>query len=322
MGRVENSIARAGSAPRDSLLGDLPHYSQRRTYCQPAQCHSVSRYGSVMTSPATQQRMRVESLHRYPVKSMLGESVDSLFVDDQGAHGDRAMALIDDETGRVASAKQARLWRDLLKCRAYVDAGRVSIQMPDRTSAVADRDQLDELLSVLVARPVHLIDRRPRGAAIERADPDQVLDRGVDAEVDAPLLELAQATPGSSFVDFAPLHAITTATLEHIGAEAERYRPNLVIATPPGHPPYCENSWVGNALAVGDIRLDVLGPTPRCVVPTLEHGRLPRAPHALRTPAADNLVDSFDFGLLPCAGVYLAVRNEGTLRADDSIHLC
>ncbi|GLP75528.1 hypothetical protein TUM20983_26380 [Mycobacterium antarcticum] len=61
-----------------------------------------------------------------------------------------------------------------------------------------------------------------------------MLEFGLDAEVDAPLLELAEATPGDSFTDFAPVHAVTTATLERIGTEAERYRPNLVIATPPG----------------------------------------------------------------------------------------
>ena len=59
--------------------------------------------------------MRVESLHRYPVKSMLGETVNSMFVDEEGAEGDRRLALVDTVTGYVASAKQARLWRGLLK---------------------------------------------------------------------------------------------------------------------------------------------------------------------------------------------------------------
>lgn len=265
--------------------------------------------------------MRVQSLHRYPVKSMLGESVRSLVVDEYGARGDRVMALIDDATGRVASAKQARLWRALLTCTARLQAGRVSVELPDRAAVVADRDQLDEMLSDILARRVHLLDRRPQGAAIERADPEQVLERGVDAVVDAPLLELAQASSGTSFVDFAPLHAITTSTLEHVEIEAKRYRPNLVLATPPGHAPYSENHWTGRLLELGDVRLEVMGPTPRCVIPTLAHGQLPRAPHALRTPAAENLVDSFDFGRLPCAGVYLAVRTPGTITTGDPIYL-
>ena len=263
--------------------------------------------------------MSVASLHRYPVKSMLGESVRELFVDDGGARGDRRLALIDEDTGRVASAKQARLWRALLKCSATSDGRRVRIALPDGTILTADEDGVDDVLSRLLARPVRLADLRPRGAEVERADPEQVLDRGVDADVDAPLLELAQATPGDSFVDFAPLHAITTATLEHIGAEAERYRPNLVIATPPGHPAYSENDWTGRTLVVGNVRLTAMGPTPRCVVPTLEHGRLGRSPDALRTPAAENRVASFDFGTLPCAGAYLAVVGEGTIHTGEPI---
>jgi len=83
------------------------------------------------------RQLRVESLRRYPVKSMLGESVDSLFVDEGGAEGDRRLALIDTETGHVASAKHARLWRGLLKCTAHAGTGRVNIELPDGTSVAA-----------------------------------------------------------------------------------------------------------------------------------------------------------------------------------------
>lgn len=52
-------------------------------------------------------QMHVAGLHRYPVKSMLGETVATLDIGYGGAEGDRRLALIDEETGRVASAKQA-----------------------------------------------------------------------------------------------------------------------------------------------------------------------------------------------------------------------
>jgi uncharacterized protein YcbX len=259
--------------------------------------------------------LRIASLHRYPVKSMLGETVSSLFVDDTGAHGDRQFALIDVATGRVASAKQARLWRGLLQCTARLDSTGARIALPDGSYVrTADAD-VDEQLSMMAQRAVHLADRRPPGASLERADPEQALNSGLDAEVDAPLLELGQATPGDSFTDYAPLHAVTRATLQHIGTEALRYRPNIVIETPPGFPPYAENEWTGRTLAIGTVRLRVLGPTPRCVVPTLEHGKLPRANHALRTPTAQNRVSAFDFGVLPCVGSYLGVTNPGPIGA-------
>ena len=265
--------------------------------------------------------MHVGTLYRYPVKSMLGEAVDALFVDEQGVEDDRRLALIDEATGRVASAKQARLWRALLTCRASVDAGRVSIRLPDGATLAADADEVDGRLSKLLARQVHLAHSRPAGASVERAVPEQVLEFGLDAEVEAPLLELAEATPGTSFTDYAPVHAITTATLEHIGIEAERYRPNLVIVTPPGYPAYAENEWTGRTLAVGQARMRSLGPTPRCVIPTLEHGELGRSPQALRTPAAENRVAALDMGELPCAGAYFAVVAAGTVRVGDRVAL-
>ena len=265
--------------------------------------------------------MHVESLHRYPVKSMLGETLTELFVDDRGAEGDRRFALIDEATGRIASAKQARLWRALLKCSASSVGGEVHIRLPEGTTMATDERDVDEVLSRLLARPVHLIDHRPEGASVERADPEQVLELGTDAEVDAPILEIGQATPGDSFTDLAPLHAITTATLERIGVEALRYRPNLVITTPAGYPAYAENDWAGRTLTVGKTRLRTLGATPRCVIPTLEHGPLPRAPHALRTPAAENRVEALGLGVLPCAGAYLEVLEVGIIHAGDPVHL-
>lgn len=272
-----------------------------------------------MTAVSTDQLMRVGTLYRYPVKSMLGETVAALDIGYGGAAGDRRFALIDQSTGRVASAKQARLWRRLLKCSATTDGAHVRIRLPDGTTMAADDDGVDEALSKLVSRPVRLVDHRPAGASVERADPEQVLEQGLDAEVDAPLLELAEGTPGDSFVDLAPLHVITTATLDRIGIEAQRYRPNIVIATPPGYPPYAENEWTDRILTLGTARLKGMGPTPRCVIPTLEHGELGGAANALRTPAVENRVESFGLGRLPCAGAYVEVLAEGTVGVGDQL---
>lgn len=265
--------------------------------------------------------MRVQSLLRYPVKSMLGETVDSMVVDERGAEGDRRLALVDAATGHVASAKNARLWRGLLKCTANGDAGRVNIGLPDGTTVAADDPGVDELLSRLLGRPVRLIAQRPDGATLVRPDPEGLLEFGLDAEVDGRILVIAQATPGDSFTDEAPLHAITTATLEHIGVDALRYRPNVAIATPRGYPPYAENGWVGAELSAGEARLRVLTATSRCVVPTLEHGPLPRAPQALRTPATENRLDTGGPAPQPCAGAYLAVVAKGVIRVGDPVSI-
>ncbi len=57
----------------------------------------------------------VLSIRRYPVKSMQGEEIDGVEVTERGVLGDRAYALVDRETGHIASAKYPRKWSQLLK---------------------------------------------------------------------------------------------------------------------------------------------------------------------------------------------------------------
>lgn len=265
--------------------------------------------------------MQLTTLRRYPVKSMLGEDVPELVVDESGAAGDRAMAVIDTATGRVATAKQPRLWRRLLQCSATGEPGRIHITLPDGRTTEAASPGAGLLLSELLERDVRLSERRPDGAEMERPDPEDVLTHGVDAALDYATLPVGAGTPGGSFVDFAPLHLITTATLDHLDIEALRYRPNLIVATPPGFAPYAENDWVGKELTIGSVRLSPITPTPRCAVPTLAHGDLPRAPQAVRRPMTENRVDVDipGLGALPCVGLYLAVVQGGTLRAGDNV---
>ncbi|MBP2366066.1 MOSC domain-containing protein [Pseudonocardia parietis] len=263
--------------------------------------------------------MKIRSLYRYPVKSMLGEELGSLEVDTHGVVGDRVFALIDTEHGRVATAKQPRHWRALLRCRSAGSGSEVTVVLPDGRSVAAE--SAAGPLSELLGRAVTVSTRRSDGAVVERPDPEDVLARGLDAEVDAPLLEIAQGAPGGRFVDHSPVHVITTATLDELGVEALRYRPNVVVTTPAGTPAFVENDWLGRTLTIGGVTLVPTLPTPRCSVPTLEHGDLPRAPEALRGPAQRNRVDVPGFGVLPCAGLYARVEVPGTFRRGDAVEI-
>ena len=60
----------------------------------------------------------VAVLRRYPVKSMLGEDLDAADVSRGGLAGDRRLAVVSRRTGKVASAKYPRLWRDMLTLSA------------------------------------------------------------------------------------------------------------------------------------------------------------------------------------------------------------
>jgi MOSC domain-containing protein len=266
----------------------------------------------------------VAALRRYPVKSMLGEELGEAELGAAGMAGDRGLALIDRETGRVATAKHPRLWRALLRCTATSAGAGVRITLPDGRTVDADPgkdpDGVDRALSGLLGRQVRLAAVRPAGAEVERPAPEDVLEHGVEAEVPFQTLEIARGTSGGTFVDYAPVHLISSATVDHIGVPALRYRPNLVVDTPGGRP-FAENGWVGRELTVGGVRLRVVLPTPRCSVPTLEHGDLPRSPRAVRTVLAENRVEVPGFGVLPCAGVYAEVLEGGPVRVGDAVAL-
>jgi uncharacterized protein YcbX len=275
----------------------------------------------------------VAALRRYPVKSMLGEDVDAGDVTFTGLAGDRQLAVVSRATGKVASAKFPRLWRDLLTLSAATADdpaadGAVRITLPEGKTVWSSDAGVDAVLSGLLDEPVALTATPVPGAALDRAVPEAVLRDGVDAQVPAELMEIGGGGPPGTFVDFAPLHLLTTSTLDRIAelsphgrADLERYRPNIVIRT--GAAGFTENDWLERILRVGDdLVLRVIARTPRCAVPTLAHGALPRDPDALRVLARHNRVEPLD--LLdpePCAGVYAEVLRPGRIRIGEPVRL-
>ncbi|MFD9062671.1 MOSC N-terminal beta barrel domain-containing protein [Kitasatospora purpeofusca] len=262
----------------------------------------------------------VERLCRYPVKSMLGEDLREAEVSERGIAGDRGWALLDADSGRVVSAKNPRLWAGVLGFTAVTGpGGRVAVLGPD--GGAVDEGGLSERLG----RKVRLVDVPPPGASVERSVPEEVLARGVRAEVGFTVSELGRGAPSGTFFDFAPLHLLTTAALaaaDAPAAAAGRYRPNLVLRTPDGVSGFVENDWVEGELAVGpELRLHVVAATPRCAVPTLAHGPgLPRSAAALRVPAERNRVVPLPgMSALPCLGVYARVLRPGRVRVGDRV---
>lgn len=268
----------------------------------------------------------VRALLRYPVKSMLGEAVVAADVTERGLPYDRQLALLHRETGKVASAKNPRMWRRLLKLTANATPAAVRIGLPDGKAVWSTDADVDERLSALLDQPVVLTGRPPADAELDRARPEEVLRDGVRAEVAVEVGRLGGAAPEGTFFDFAPLHLITSSTLRRIAessprgtVEVERYRPNVVIDTAGSG--FVENDWVGHDLRIGArLTLRVIARSPRCAIPTLEHGTLPRDPDALRVPAAHNRVPPTDeFDPQPCAGVYARVLRPGRIAVGDRL---
>src|SRR5208282_548237 len=218
-------------------------------------------------------------------------------------------AVVSRRTGKVASAKYPRLWRDLLTLAAEALDDAARITLPDGKTVRSTDADIDEVLSALLNEPVTLTATPPPGASLDRAVPEAVLRDGIKAQVPAELIEIGAGAPPGTFVDFAPLHLLTTDTLDRVAglsprgvADPERYRPNIVIRTTA--PASTENDWLDRYVAVGDdLILRVVARTPRCAVPTLAHGPLPRDADALRVLARHNrLAPVAGMDPEPCAG--------------------
>jgi hypothetical protein len=263
-------------------------------------------------------------LGRYPVKSMLGEDLGDAVLHESGVAGDRRYALLDRETGLVASAKNPRKWRALLTMSASYRSpdGAIVVTLPGGAQVCGDDPMAGALLSETLGRPVRLVRERPAGAALERLTPQVEQSPGTMTRG-----SLAAGTPGDTFVDFAAVHVVTTATLDALArvhprgaVDARRFRPNIIVRTPGGQP-FVENTWVGRTLTIGDgVAVRVIAPTPRCAIPTLaQGGDLADDPHILRTAAAVNRVPVLDLGLRTCVGAYAAVERGGRVRIGDLV---
>lgn len=255
-------------------------------------------------------RMRLSSLHRYPVKSLLGESLPSALITPRGLDGDRRHALLDTATGLIASAKHPRLWGALLTARA---SGDLTVEIGGRVI-----DDVGRAMSDLTGRQLTLIDTPPATARLRRAVPEKLLDEGTEEFTTS---TLGAVLPGT-FFDFGPVHVITTATLRTIAGhaghavEAERYRPNLVIdSDEDGFP---EDGW--DEIRVGAVRLKLIVQSPRCVVPTLAHGDLPSDPEAMRVLARHHRVET-KYGVFATAGAYFSVLEPGEVRVGDAVRI-
>jgi uncharacterized protein len=282
----------------------------------------------------------ITALHRYPVKSMQGEAIGESWADERGLLGDRAWGVIDSVTGKVASAKQPRLWRRLLGCHAaYSESPRpgqplpsLQITLPDGAQYAGDDPAASAALSALLGRQVELSPAAPRAASYEDYWPDieHLSPEGYrDQVTDVPVAAMA---PEGTFFDLSSFHVITTQSLAALQAatpdsriERSRFRPNLELNWGDEPPGFVENAWSGKALRIGGVALKVLIPAMRCVMTTLAQGDLPEDRAVLRAIVQANRVDIPTLGKYPCIGVYASLARKlstgGLLSVGDACQL-
>ena len=263
----------------------------------------------------------VVSLWRYPVKSMLGEELNATKVVEQGLLGDRAYALVDTATGKVVSAKNPRKWGQMFEFRAALaespQSGKmlppVKMTLPDGSLVMSDAVEVNQILSNVLGHEVKLESHAPSKPSLEEYWPTVEGLPHQDAVTD-------EATLSNTFFDLATVHLLTTATLDHLQEftstsrfETRRFRPNLVIKPTSSEKGFIENDWIGQTLAIGDeVRLNITGPCPRCVMTTMAQGELPGDISILRTAVQHNHGN---------VGIYASVVQGGTVRRGDAVTL-
>lgn len=263
--------------------------------------------------------MLVRELWRYPVKAMRGERVPVATLARDGMLGDRAFAILDVESNGIAFASNVRDFPLLLGHQARLvappEAGRplppVEITSPCGATVRSDDPDVHQVLSRWLGRSVRLVAAPPPGHLESRA---RFL-AGLGCADTGTLAPLQDAYP-LSVISTATLAALAEATPGAV-FDVRRFRMNVLVdATEQGFP---ENDWVGRGLALGEARITVMAPDPRCVVTTLAVDGLPRDPRILRTIASANSVAVGPAGTLPCAGVYATVVTPGAVQVGDAV---
>lgn len=177
---------------------------------------------------------RIVGLRRYPVKSMGGEDLRSVEVDERGIKGDRWYA-VSDADGRLASGKNTRRFRRrdaVFDFTAHTgEDGEVRVSSDGQAWRVGD-PALQVALSAAMAAPVRVV--------AEKSVPHQ---------------------------DAGAVSLISTATLdwcrEHlqVDADSRRLRVNLVVDAPVA---FIEESWIGQLIRCGSTVLRVNRRIERC----------------------------------------------------------
>lgn len=237
----------------------------------------------------------IRDLWRYPVKSMLGERVERIWLDQRGAVGDRLYA-VRDEAGKFGSGKTTRRFQridGLFRFRSSYDGDMPLITFPDGLTLRGDEPEIHAALSAQLGLPVTL---------------------ACEADV--------------SHFDDGPLHLLTTDSLRALrslgashlaGADGQakatldhrRFRPNIFIESQAGG--FAEETWLGRDIAVGpSVQLRVVKRADRCVMVTMAQADLTDDPRILRAVAHAN--DA-------CLGVFAEPLVPGSISVGDSIRL-
>lgn len=267
----------------------------------------------------------VAAIFRYPVKSMLGESIESAEIQDAGIVGDRVWAVRDELRGNFMTGKRVGALMGCIGRSPRSGAGVPEIELPTGDAFRADDPSAGRRLSEYLGHRVTLwpcesppVEQVPAASPAEleailaRAPGEPLPDlSGIPKE----FLELG-GRPVKPFVDLAPLMLLTSesiATMQRSAPEGKmdvrRFRPSVTIDAME-QSRFPEQRWIGRRVRVGDSVWQVRMTCPRCVMTTHGFAELPQDPTVMRrlvSEAGGNL------------GVYASVERPGRIHVGDAV---
>ena len=255
----------------------------------------------------------VESLWRYPVKSMSGETLTEAFMGFSGFYGDRCVAFKSSAARKGFPYLNASLQQQMLCYRPRFRYPEQAAKPPNLLEAMsiapgitpANADPNDLIVDVVT----------PSGAVVAVDDPAlvQMLGEGISENNHLTLVRSDRA-----LTDCRPVSLISLQTVRQLEAESSmaidkrRFRANIYLdlAATAG---FAEDAIVGRRLRIGArAEIAILERDPRCKVISLDPDTGEHNPEVLRKVAQANA---------GFAGLYGAVLVEGMLTTGDSIEL-
>jgi uncharacterized protein YcbX len=256
---------------------------------------------------------RIESLWRYPVKSMRGEQLAEAFVGFSGFYGDRLFAFRSSAQPKGFPYLTGREHREMLLYRPR-------FRHPDRAAMPPNQGEAEAIapgLNPLSADPTDLAVEveTPSGEVLAVDDP-ALIRMLAERMRDGHSLTLVRSE--RAMTDCRPVSLFSIQTARQIGDEVgsaldkRRFRANvyLDLGSSTG---FAEDAFVGHMLRLGPkVVIAVLERDPRCKMITLDPDTAEPSGAILRqvSRAHDGM-----------AGVYGAVLVEGTVRRGDDVEL-
>ena len=253
----------------------------------------------------------VESLWRYPVKSMRGEELNEVFAGYAGVYGDRVFAF---ETSAGPKGFPFFTGRDKREMIRY----RPRFRHPDKAARPINLKEAESSgATPLYAEPQDLMldVETPTGNTVAIDDPALIenLREGIDDKHRVTLLRSERA-----LTDCRPLSIFAVQSAKKLGEEVgiavdkRRFRANVYLDLTSSDG-FAEDEFVGRSLRIGPkVIVSILERDPRCMMITLDPDTAEKEPALLKKVAQAH--DGM-------AGVYGAVLVEGMLHKGDSVEL-